>query len=110
MKKRELREQFVPWAGLVVAVIGIGVAHQFGSEATFHDCEAASPGPLLIVTLAAIAVTSLAALASWRVVSDRNQGAARRLVGIVSVGAAALLVFATLLPMIASLVLPPCFQ
>jgi hypothetical protein len=35
---------------------------------------------------------------------------ARRVVATISVGAAALFVFSMILPVIASLILPPCFQ
>lgn len=110
MKIHELREQFMPWAGLVVGIFGIGFAHQFGSDSVFNECEVASPIPLLVAAVAGILITVLAAFVSWRVVSNRDEGPARRLIATISVGAAALLVFATLLPMIASLVLPPCFK
>ena len=110
MKRREIREQFLPWAGLAVGIVGTGLAHQFGSDGVFNDCDAASPLPLLLAALAGIALTVGGALVSWRVLADDKQGSARRLIATISVGAAALFVFAMLLPMVAALVLPPCFQ
>lgn len=104
------REQFMPWAGLVVGLAATAFAHQFGSQGMFNDCAVNGPVPLLIVALLSVAVTIAAALASWRIAANRSQGPTRRLVGLVSVGTAALLVFVMLLPMIASLLLPRCFQ
>jgi hypothetical protein len=104
------REQFMPWAGLVVGLAAAGIAHQFGSEGVFNDCAVNSPVPLLIVALLCIAATAAAGLASWRIAANRSEGPTRRLVGLVSGGTAALFVFAMLLPMIASLLLPRCFQ
>jgi hypothetical protein len=105
----ELRDLFIPWSGLLAGTIGAGLAHQVGSDSVFNDCVVASPVPVLIVSLAGLALAVGGGLLSWRVVRSRSEGPARRLVGIVSVGAAALFVMAILLPMIASLVLPPCF-
>jgi hypothetical protein len=105
-----LREQFMPWAGLVVGLAAAIIAHQFGSEGTFNDCAVASPVPLLIVAVLCIAATVVAMLASWRIAANRSEGPTRRLVGLISASTAALFVFAMMLPMIASLLLPRCFQ
>ena len=109
MTGAEIRDQFAPWSGLVVGLAGTGLVHQFGSEATFNHCAAASPVPILIGSIVGIVVTFAAALESWRVARNSSEGPSRRLVGIVSVGTAALFVMAMLLPMIASLVIPQCF-
>jgi len=106
----EFRDLFVPWAGLAVGLVAAGIAHQFGSEGTFDDCATISPIPIIIACLIGIAATIFAALSSWRIVCDDKQGEARRVVAIISVGSGALFVFAMILPIIASLVLPPCFQ
>ena len=99
-----------PWAGLVAAVIGAGVAHQFGADATFDDCLANSPGPLLAVATLCILVVLAAGWASGQVARLSSEAPPRRLVAFVSVGMAALALFAIVLPMIASLTLPPCFR
>ena len=51
----------------------------------------------------------LAGLASWRSLSGED-GTARRVVAVISVGCSALFALAIIFPMIAALVLPPCFQ
>jgi len=106
----EFREQFVPWAGLVVGIVAAGTTHQFGAEGMFDNCAVISPVPLILVALLGIAATVAAALWSWGVARDGDEGPARRLVAIISVGAAALFVMAMTIPIIASLVIPPCFQ
>ena len=105
----EIRELFMPWAGLVAGVIGAGVAHQFGSEGTFDSCTAISPVPLLIVSVLCLLLTASGALASWQVFRDDVEAPARKLVAIISVGCSAFFLLAILLPMIASLMIPPCF-
>lgn len=99
----------MPWTGLAVGVVAAGVVDQFGSAGTFDHCRTISPIPLIIVALIGIAVTIVAALFSWRVIRDEDETQARKVVAIISVGAAALFVFAMILPIIASLVIPPCF-
>jgi len=108
--RRRLADSLMPWAGLAVGIVAAAVVHQFGSQGTFDHCRPISPVPLLLVALLGMAVTIFAALASWRVVHHEGETPARKLVAIVSVGAAALFVFSMILPMIAALVLPPCFQ
>lgn len=109
MRVGKLRGQFAPWSGLVFGLAGAGFVHQFGSQGVFNDCTAASPVPVLIAAAVGIVVAVAAAIASWGVVRNASEGPSRRLVGIVSVGVAALFVMTMLLPMIASLVIPRCF-
>lgn len=107
---RETRVLFMPWAGLVAGIVGVAIAHQFGSEATFNNCDANSPVPLLIVAVLCLVLIAVGALESWRVLKEDSETSARRLVAIISLGCVALFIMAILLPMIAALVLPPCFQ
>jgi hypothetical protein len=108
-RSKQIAEQFMPWAGLVAGTLAAGVAHQFGSDGTFDHCAAISPIPLLIVS-ALLLIVAVAGLAgSWTVLRDRSQGQARRVIAVVSVGSATVFAFAIILPMIASLVIPPCF-
>ncbi len=111
MKPRErLADSLVPWAGLGVGIIAAAIVHQFGSQGTFDHCKPISPIPLIIVALVGIIVTTGAGVASWRVLRNGDETPARKVVATVSVGSAALFVFSMILPVIASLVLPPCFQ
>ena len=98
-----------PWAGLVVGILAAGFVHQFGSDGTFDRCGALAPGPLLIVAAIGFAACAFAGLVSWRSLRA-EEIPARRVVAVISAGCAALFCMAILLPMIAALVLPPCFQ
>lgn len=104
-----MRELFMPWAGLVAGIVGAGIAHQFGVEGTFDSCTATSPVALLIVSLLCLLLIGAGALGSWRVFREDMEAPARKLVAIISLASSALFVLAILLPMIASLVIPPCF-
>ena len=106
----EMRDLFMPWAGLVAGTVSAGIAHQFGSEGSFNSCSGISPVPLLIVSALCLLLVALGGLESWRVVRGDSETPARQLVAIISVGSVALYVLAILLPMVASLVIPPCYQ
>jgi uncharacterized membrane protein len=109
-RRGQLADLFVPWAGLAVGIVAAAVVHQFGSEGVFNHCKPISPVPLIVVALIGIAVTVVAGLASWRVIRGEEETPARKVVATISVGSSALFVFSMILPVIASLVLPPCFQ
>ncbi|HYI43810.1 MAG TPA: hypothetical protein VD768_09335 [Sphingomicrobium sp.] len=100
----------MPWAGLVAGMGGAGLAHQVGSEGMFNDCAAVSPGPILIVSLIGLALTAAGAFASLRVYREKSDRSSRHLIATVSLGLAALFAMAILLPMVASLVIPPCYM
>jgi len=104
-----LKHAFMPWAGLAVGVVAAGFVHQFGSESTFDECGVVAPGPVLIVAAFGFLVCAVAGLVSWRSLRG-EEDLSRRVVAIISVGCAAVFGLAILLPMIAALVLPPCFQ
>ena len=111
MKKRQaVIHHFLPWAGLATGLVGAGLIHQFGSEGVFNDCAAISPVPILLVGLVALALTAAGAFGSWRVYRHKDEGQSRRLAAMISLGTAALFVMAILLPMIAALVIPPCYM
>ena len=109
-RSSEIRDLFMPWAGLVAGTIGGALAHQFGSEDVFNSCRAISPVPLLIVCVVSLLLVVAGGWESWRVVRADAETPARKIVGIISVGCIALFAMAILLPMVASLVIPPCFQ
>lgn len=110
MTRAELRDFVMPWSGLAVGIIAAGVDHQFGAEGMFNSCGAISPVPILIVSLIAVVVTILGALLSLRILRDDAETQARKVIAAVSVGSAGLFVFAMILPVIASLIIPACFQ
>jgi len=101
--------RFAPWAGLVIGLMAVAIVHQFGSDGVFDDCRANSPGPVLIVAAIGLLICALSGIASWRS-ARAGSDEVRRVVGLVSVGSAALFGFAILLAMIATITLPPCFQ
>jgi cytochrome bd-type quinol oxidase subunit 2 len=108
--KREIADLLMPWAGLMIGLVALAIAHQYGSDRVFDDCLATSPAPLLIVSVVAIAATIGGAFLSWRVFDSDAEAPARKVAAAVSMGTAALFVLAMLLPMIAALLIPPCFQ
>lgn len=110
MKRSETRDLFMPWAGLIAGLIGLIVAHQFGSEGMFDSCAVISPAPLLLVAILCLALMIAGGLASLTVLRGGSETPVRKLVAIISLGTVGLFCLAILLPMIASLILPPCFQ
>ena len=110
MNREKLILAFMPWAGLTVGLLAMILVHQLGSEGMFNDCRSVSPGPLLIIALLGLIACGAAGLGSWRAMRRSDSGATSRVIGAISVGCAALFAFAIVLPMVASLVLPPCFQ
>jgi tellurite resistance protein TehA-like permease len=107
-RTRQLLDALAPWAGLVVGLVAFSVVHQYGSDGTFDDCQAVSPGPLLIVALLGLLACAASALASWRTMRG-SANEPRRVIAVISIGLGALFVFAIVLAIVAALVLPPCF-
>lgn len=107
---REFGDLMMPWTGLAIGVVALSVAHQFGSDGTFDHCESISPGPLLIVSVLAIAATLSGAFVSWTVFRKDAETEARKVIAAVSLGSAAFFIVAMTFPIIAALVIPPCFQ
>ena len=110
MKRSEARDVFMPWAGLVAGTTGAALAHQFGSEGMFDNCGVVSPAPLLLVAIACLVLVIVGGLESWQVLRGDSETPARKVVASISVGAVALFSMAIVLPMVATLMLPPCFQ
>ena len=109
MNTEQLRDGFMPWAGLALGTAGFFVAHQIGSDATFQDCRIGSPLIVLLGTLLGLAVIGLGALGSWRIYAARDEAPARRLVAVVGLLACALYTIGVLLPLIAAMVIPRCW-
>jgi hypothetical protein len=100
----------MPWAGLIAAMVGTGVGHQTGSDGAFNHCLTAVPGPVRLVGILCIAAMIAGAWISSLALRQPEARSTELLIAIISIGMAALGVFALLLPMIASLILPPCFE
>ena len=109
-RSQQFIDLVLPWAGLAIGVAALSVAHQFGSDGTFDHCLSNSPEPVLLVAAIAILVTLGGAFASWTVFRDESEAPARKVVAVVSIGSALLFVLAMILPVIAALMIPPCFQ
>jgi hypothetical protein len=110
VKANRIRDGFMPWAGLALGTAGFFLAHQIGSDATFQDCLVGSTWVVLLGTIIGLALIAVGALASWRVYADRGEGPPRRTVAVVSVMAAGLFALAVVLPFIAALIIPGCWQ
>ena len=108
-RARPIVDLLAPWAGLVIGLIAFSVVHQYGSDGVFDDCQTVSPGRVLIVAVIGALACIASAFASWRTMRGAVSDA-RRVVAVISMGMAALFVFAIFLAIIATLVLPPCFQ
>ena len=101
---------FQPWAGLVAGLLGAAFAHQFGADGTFDDCQRFAPLPLLLVSAFCIVACLGGAYASLQVLRRYEEETSPRVISVVSVGFALLAVLAILLPMLATMILPPCFE
>lgn len=108
-QERSLAHAFMPWAGLVVGMVAVAFVHQFGSDSSFDKCAAAVPGLVLAVAAAGFLLCALSGLVSWRSIKGEVD-LSRRVVAVISVGCASFFGLAILLPMAASVILPPCFQ
>jgi hypothetical protein len=110
MSSERIRDVLMPWAGLALGTVGAGLAHQMGSDATFQDCRVGSPAIVIVGTIVGLALVALGALGSWRVYGADGEPPARRFVATVSLMACGLFALAIILPFIASMVIPRCWE
>jgi hypothetical protein len=110
VKTEGFRDRFQPWAGIALGTLGVGIAHQLGSDSTFQDCQVGSPLVVIIGTIVGLAVISLGALLSWRVYGRESEGPSRHLLATVSLLTSAIFALAVILPFIASMLIPRCWQ
>lgn len=110
MTGETVRDRCMPWAGLALSTLGGGIAHQLGAYSTFQDCRFSSPGVVIVATLIGLALIGLGAAGSWRVWSADAETPSRRMIAVVSLMACAIFAMAVVLPLIASLVIPRCWQ
>lgn len=110
MTARRLTGALIPWSGLIGGTFGAGLAHQVGSETTFQDCTVGSPLVVIVGMIAGLALIGAGALLSWRVYAAANESNARRTIAFVSLLACGLFALAVILPFIAALVIPRCWE
>ena len=110
MNADRARDRFLPWAGLALGTLGAGIAHQVGADSTFQDCRVGSPLIVILAAIAGLVLVALGALGSWRAYGEASEAPARRLVSVVSLMACALYAIAIILPCIAAIVIPRCWQ
>ena len=110
MKSERIRDRFMPWSGLALGTLGAGLAHQIGAEATFQDCQFSSPLIVILAAILGLILVALGALGSWRVYGAEAETPARRMLAVVGIMACALYALAIILPFIAALVIPRCWE
>jgi hypothetical protein len=110
MKVERARDRFMPWGGLALGTLGFFVAHQIGSDATFQDCRIGSPWIVIVGTIVGLAIIGAGSLASLPVFRADAEPPARRLVAAVSLMATAIFALAVILPFLASLIIPGCWE
>jgi hypothetical protein len=110
MNTERFRDRFMPWAGIALSTLGGGLAHQIGADSTFQDCHFSSPGIIILGTLVGLVLVGLGGLFSWRVYSGESETPARRMVAVVSLMACGIFALAIILPFIASMVIPRCWE
>lgn len=110
MKAERARDRLMPWGGLGLGTLGAGLAHQIGAFSSFQDCRVGSPWMVIVGTLVGIGLIALGAFSSWRVFASHSETPSRRMVAAVSLMACLVFAMAVVLPFIASLLIPACWQ
>jgi hypothetical protein len=100
----------MPWSGLALGTLGVGLTHQIGSDATFQDCQFSSPLVVILAAILGLVLVAAGALGSWRVCGADGETPARRMIAVVGIMACGVYALAIILPLIASLVIPRCWQ
>jgi hypothetical protein len=104
------RDRFMPWGGLALGTVGFFVAHQLGGDSVFQDCSFSSPLVVAIATLLALLLIGAGALISFRVYASDAEPRARKLVAIISLLACMLYTMGVILPLIAAMIIPRCWE
>jgi hypothetical protein len=110
VKAERIRDRFMPWAGLALGTVGAGFAHQLGADSTFQDCRVGSPLMVIIGAIVGLVLIGAGALGSWQICRADGEGPSRRMIAIVSLMACAIYAVAVILPFIAALVIPRCWE
>jgi len=110
VKSERIRDRFMPWSGLALGTLGVALTHQIGSDSVFQDCEFSSPLIVILAAMLGLVIVALGALGSWRVYAGEGEGPARRMIAIVSLMSCGIYALAIVLPLIASLIIPRCWE
>ena len=110
MKVKSFRDGFMPWAGLALGTTGYFLAHQLGSDSTFQDCRVGSPLMVVIAMIVGLAVVGVGGLGSWSIYADKDEAPARKLIAIVGLLACILYVIGIILPAVAAMIIPGCWE
>jgi hypothetical protein len=105
-----IRDVIMPWSGLALGTLGAGLAHQIGADSTFQDCNFSSPLMVIGGAVVGLVLVALGALGSWRVYGGDGETPSRRMVAVVGIMACALYALAIILPLVAALVIPRCWE
>jgi hypothetical protein len=109
MMREVIADRVLPWAGLIGAVLGGGLAHQIGSENLFRDCAATGRPAVLLAAAIGFALVGVGAYLSWGVIATAEESPSRRMAAGISLITAALVAFSILLPTLYALIVPACF-
>ena len=110
MKRADILEHLMPWAGLFLAGAAWFAAHQVGSTSVFDDCEAGSPLFIVIVNLTGILLALLGAYWSWHIWRRGEETEGRKFLGLLGLLFAALLLFALVLQLVSGFIVPRCLS
>ena len=105
----QIRDNLMPWMGLAGGGTTYALFHQIGSDGAFQNCALVSPWGVLIAGLLSIVAIAGSGWLSWRAARAAGEGGTRWFIGTISSMLTVLLLFATILPMIAALLIPRCF-
>lgn len=110
MNVERARDRFMPWGGIALGALGFFIAHQLGSDSTFQDCRVGSPLIVIVGTLVGLLIIGAGALSSWPVFRNDAETAARKLVASVSLMACVVFAIGVILPFVAAMVIPRCWE
>jgi uncharacterized membrane protein YidH (DUF202 family) len=110
MRTERLRDRFTPWAGLALGTLGFFLAHQIGSDATFENCRVGSPWLVIIGTILGLALIAAGALSSLSTFRNDREERTRRTIAAISLMSTALFALAIVLPSVAALLIPRCWE
>lgn len=111
MKREELIEHLMPWAGLVLAALAWFGAHQTGSNAAFDRCEATDWAFNATINLIGLALALAGGFFSWKIWrrgAEETEG--RRFLGLIGLLLASLLSFALILQLVSGFIVPRCLS
>ena len=111
MKREDLVEHLMPWAGLVLASLAWFGAHQAGSNAAFDDCELTDWAFNATVNLVGLALALGGGFFSWKIWrrgAEETEG--RRFLGLTGMMVATLLTFALILQFVSGFIVPRCLS